>query len=144
MTIRPLRQKDIPVCAQMVTTNFTKKYTQASIDEMEAMFYNKGPRPKFFVATERGQVIGMAAYTISWMDYSMCEIIWLNVEPTHQRRGIGTALTEALIRQIKKKKEIKAILLSTTKPLFYKKRFGFKILSKFPNDHYDLMMLRLL
>jgi hypothetical protein len=51
-------------------------------------------------------------------------------------------LVEKIIKTIEKKKA-NMILLTTSKPKFYSKRFNFKTLSKFNENQYDLMFLRL-
>jgi len=58
----------------------------------------------------------------SWMDYNIYNIFWVNVSPIHQGKGIGTALIEKIIKIIKRKKA-KIILLTTSKPKFYSKKF---------------------
>jgi predicted N-acetyltransferase YhbS len=76
------------------------------------------------------------------MDYDIYNIFWVNVMPMHQGKGIGSALVQKIIGIIKKK-NAKLILLSTSKPEFYSKKFKFKTLSKFKSDKYDLMSLKL-
>jgi len=142
MKIRMLQQGDIEKCSKIVCQNYSKKYEKTSFLEMEAMFKNHTVKPQYIVAEEKGEIVGFAGYIQSWMDYNIYNIFWVNVDQSHQRKGIGSALVEKIIKTIEKKKA-NMILLTTSKPKFYSKRFNFKTLSKFNENKYDLMFLRL-
>jgi N-acetylglutamate synthase-like GNAT family acetyltransferase len=147
MKIRPLRRKDIASTTKIIGKNYSHFYGLKSSQEMGAMFDNMVIPPKYLVAEEGGEIIGCGGYIQSWMDYHVYNIFWINVDPTYQRKGIGTQIVRAIISDIKKQKgkdkRADLILLTTTKPKFYQKRFGFKTLTKFGGDKDDLMALDL-
>ena len=106
---------------------------------MEAMFKNYVINPQYIVAEDKGEIIGLAGYIQSWMDYNIYNIFWVNVAPNYQGKGIGKALVAKVINIIKKKKNVKMILLTASIPKFYSKNFGFKTLATFETHHNKLM-----
>lgn len=142
MKIRTLKECDIEQASKIVGKNYSKKYEKMSFMEMEAMYKNYVIKPKYVVAEEKGEIIGFAGYIQSWMDYNIYNIFWVNVAPSHQRKGIGSALVEKIIGIIKRK-NASMIILTTSKPKFYSKKFKFKTLDKFKDGKYDFMSLNL-
>lgn len=142
MKLRPLQPRDLKKASKIVGQNYSKKFEKASFKEMEAMFKNYVAKPHYIVAEDKDEIIGLAGYMQSWIDYNVYDIFWVNVTPSHQRKGIGFALVKRVIEIIKKKKA-SIILLTTSKPKFYAKKFKFKTLTKFKNNKYDLMSLKL-
>ena len=143
MNIRLLEKKDIKSAAKIVGQNYSKKYEQSSTLELTDMFAKTSNNPVYYVAEEKGVVVGFAGYIQSWMDYNIYQIFWVNVTPSLQRKGIGKQLVARVIKEIKKKKKVCLIQLTTSSPAYYKKQFGFKSLLKFQNKSYDLMVLSL-
>ncbi len=142
MIIRPIRKNEVKRASQIVGQNYSKQYEKNSFKEIGATFQKYVIQPKYLVAELDGEVVGLAGYTLSWMDYATYTIFWVNVAPQYQRKGIGSALVKKVLGIIKKK-DAKMILLVTDKPKFYAKRFKFKTLAKFECDPYELMALRL-
>lgn len=142
MKLRALKPSDIKKASKVVGENYSKKDEDLSYKEMEAMFKNYVLKPQYIIAEEKGEIVGLAGYIQSWMDYNVYNIFWVNVSPSRQREGIGSALIQKIIKTIKRKKAA-MILLTTSKPKFYSKKFNFKTLSKFKNRKYDLMVLKL-
>lgn len=142
MKIRTIKPGDIEKASKIVGQNYSKKFERMSFMEMEAMFKNYVVRPQYVVAEEKGEIVGLAGYIQSWMDYNIYNIFWVNVSPAHQGNGIGSALVKKII-DIIKKKDAEMIMLTTSKPKFYSEKFKFKTLSKFKSDKYDLMSLKL-
>lgn len=147
MRIRLLRQKDISAATKIVTQNYSHRYGRIAEGELNAMFRNNVGSPSYVVAEERGKIIGFAGFVQSWMDFHVYHIFWVNVDPQYQNRGIGTALVKRSIQEIKRKrgedKKAAMILITTTSPAYYKKRFGFKTLTKLHRKKYHLMTLSL-
>lgn len=142
MKLRPLKPKDIKNASRIIGQNYSEKYERMSFKEMEAMFKNYVAKPEYIVAEEKGAIVGLAGYIQSWMDYNVYNLFWVNVTPARQRDGIGTALVKKVIAIIKKQ-GASMILLATSKPKFYAKRFKFKRLGKFKHNKYDLMGLKI-
>lgn len=142
MIIRPLRKTEVKKAAHIVGMNYSEQYEKNATNEISAMFQKYVIQPQYVVAELKGEIIGLAGYTLSWMDYAMYTIFWVNVSPEHQGKGIGSALVKKVI-DIIKKKDAKMILLVTDKPRFYAKRFKFKTFAKFECDPYQLMALQL-
>jgi len=147
MRIRLLRKKDISAAARIVTQNYSPHYGRIAKGELGAMFRNKVGGPSYVVAEERGKIIGFAGFVQSWMDFHVYHIFWVNVAPQYQNKGIGTALVKRAITEIKRKrgedKKAAMILITTTSPAYYKKRFGFKTLALLHRKKYHLMALSL-
>ena len=144
MKIRKLKPSDIKSSSSIVENNYSKTYGNRSKKELWAMFKNKVFDPIYFVAEENKKIIAFGGYVQSPMDYHIYEIFWVNVSHKNQNKGTGTKLIQHIIKEIKKKRgndKASMILLTTTKPKFYKK-FGFKTFLN-RSKNYGLMSLRL-
>ena len=149
MRIARLERECIGACSRIVGQNYTEEYQARVKRELGAMFRNQVNPPAYLVAKEKERVLGFAGYIQSWMDYHVYQIFWVNVRPELQHKGIGTALVEASIKEIKKRSgrdAARLVLLTTTSPGFYT-RLGFKMLSQVKKDAAAkpnvMMMLRL-
>ncbi|MES2023568.1 MAG: GNAT family N-acetyltransferase [Patescibacteria group bacterium] len=145
MKIRLLKKKDIKTASIIAGMNYSKKEEKLAKIELKEMF-TKGPfRPVFYVAEEKGKVIGFAGYAQAWMEYSVYQIFWVNVTPNEKGKGIGKVLVSKVIAEIKKKKNADLILISADENAknheYYKKHFGFKTLELFGKKPYHLMSL---
>ncbi len=141
-----MRKGDIRKASVIVGENWSKRYQRTSAVEMKAEFANKVYPPKYVVAEEGGEVVGLGGYIQSWMDYHVYNIFWIAVEPRQQGRGIGTKIVRKIISDIKKKigeSSAHMVLLTTDKPRFYSKKFGFRILASFGDMEHKLMGLKL-
>ena len=147
MRIRLLQKKDIKDAAAIVGKNYSKKWEKTSTAEIASMFSKDAAiRPKYYVAEEKGAIIGFAGYTQSWMDYNVYQIFWVNVLPEWQGKGIGKKLVAMVIDDIKRHKGARLIQLTATpsNARYYKKHFDFKILEKLHGTSlYYLMSLAL-
>lgn len=136
MNIRYLKQEEIGAVSEIIGKNWTQEDAQASRPELEAMFTQKVMPPTYLVAESDNEIRGVAGYVQSWMDYHAYHIFWVNVDPEHQRRGIGTSLVQKAIYEIKKQEgenRAKIILLTAKDTEFYEKIFGFKVYYPFKN-----------
>lgn len=142
MIIRPIEKSEISQAADIVRKNYSAEYGEAATREISAMFDNPTIPPQYLVAEQDGRILGFAGYIQSWMDYNAYEIFWVNVEPEHQRRGIGSALVSRVLEDIREKEAL-TVLLTTSSPNYYETKFGFKTVNKFKSGKYSMMVLNL-
>ncbi len=146
MKIRPIKKSEISSVSKIVGLNYSKEYEKSSFDEIQAMFNNKICPPQYLVVENNKEIVGLAGFGISWMDYGVYTIFWVNVTPDFQSKGIGTTLVTSVIDKIKKSKYLgipsKLILITSTKKntYFYNKKFGFKKLCKIKNGDGEYLM----
>lgn len=146
MKIRPIKKSEIRLASKIVELNYSKRYGKSSFKEITAAFSNKTCPPKYLVVEENKKIIGVAGYGISWMDYGVYTIFWVNVTPEFQSKGIGTILVNQVINKIKKSKylgiQAKLILITSTEKNthFYTKKFGFKKLHKINDGDAEYLM----
>lgn len=141
MKIRPLKKADIASAAAIIGKNYSKRDEKYATRELEAMFDRAVGAPIYYVAEEKGKIIGLAGYIQSWMDYSIYQIFWVNVALEHQKSGVGSALIDRVIQAIKTKKDARYILLSSKLTEYYS-RWGFTAIQPVA-EGYSLMLLSL-
>lgn len=137
-----MEKSDIFACQKIVQRNWGDKIADRFIDESWHAFYTnvKWP-PKYFVYESDGKVVGFAGMMWSWIMTGVMDFIWINVEPEHQKIGIGKMLTEHRIRECKRSSDVSLIHLMTQKPaFFYKMGFG---VTKLYHGDWTLMSLQL-
>ena len=147
MKIRRIRKVDIPDVTKIIARNYSQKSASNAREEISGTFSRDPYRPRFIVCEKEGRIRGFGGYSQSRINYHIYEIFWLNVDPQYQNRGMGTKMMRELISQIKSKKgEYSAasiILLTSTNPNYFSKRFGFKTLQKSRGEKGHLMSLTL-
>jgi GNAT superfamily N-acetyltransferase len=143
MKIRLLKKKEIRQASVIVGLNYNKKYKKSSTLELKDMFGNGAVKPVYFVAEEKGKIIGFAGFIQSWMDYNIYQIFWVNVLPELQRKGIGKKLVMKVINEIRKKKDARLILLTTNYPKYYKDHWNFRTIEMFGENKYNLMCTKI-
>lgn len=143
MKIRPLQEADIPAAAAIVGRNYSHEFEISSAAELREMFGTAVIKPSYIVSEEDGRILGFAGFMQSWMDYNLYNVFWVNVDPDHQRKGIGKQLVRHVIDEIRKRDGSRLILLTTDSPTYYADNFGFKILQSFMGGTYQLMSLSL-
>lgn len=126
MHIRLLHKKDIQEAAAIVGRNYNREYQRSATRELQDMFGTGPIKPAYFVAVEKGRIIGFAGFCQSYMDYAVWEIFWVNVRPEAQRQGTGKRLVARVIQEIRKRKGAKMMLLTAEIPDYYRDHFGFK------------------
>jgi ribosomal protein S18 acetylase RimI-like enzyme len=147
--IRLLRQEDIAAAAQIVQANYTERYAELATLEMKEMFGPSPIRPTYVVAEEDGRVVGFAGFMISWMDYHVATIFWVNVARSVQRRGVGKKLVRKILQMLRAGQEkegpVHLVLLTASSSLhtYCTRNFGFQTIQIFGPKHYRLMSLRL-
>jgi N-acetylglutamate synthase-like GNAT family acetyltransferase len=141
MRIRTLKKSDIPEAVSIILENHEREYGPAARRELEEAFSKSAIRPRYVVAEDKGRVVGIAGYMQSWMDYDIYLIFWVNVMPSCQRQGIGKRMVGQAIKEIRKEKGARLILLSTASPAYYRKQFGFKTVQVFGKHRQHVMSL---
>jgi len=127
--IRPVAQSDMAGVYSVEKECFDDPYPVQFLDDLAEI---QGDR--FFVAVENGKVVG---YSVGTSDG---HIVSVAVDPHHRRRGIGTTLLSAVIRQIMQNRT-KEIYLevrkgNTSAISFYERR-GFRISSQIRHYYPD-------
>jgi ribosomal protein S18 acetylase RimI-like enzyme len=112
-------------CLRIVAENYDPTMALNCDRELSDMFSNSSFPPRFFVLKEDDEVIGLGCYTISWMDYGVYEISWINIDREHQGRGLGTFLVSRILEELHGKKA-RAILLFASKAVSLYERLGFR------------------
>lgn len=142
MEIRNLRHFEVDALCEIVRKNYSNEYAEKAKWEFLDMFGNSQIKPTYLVAEELGEIRGFGGFQQSMMDYNIYEIFWINVDPKHRRRKIGTKIVKKIIDEIRKEKESKLIQLTTTSQEFYN-QFGFETLRTFNQGKNFLMILDL-
>lgn len=142
MEIRLLQQEEVNTATDLLASNYPEhpEYREKARAEITAMFVKHPVQPTYVAAFEGKSMIGFAGIAPSWMDYSVWEILWVNVTQEQQGKGIGSNLIRALI-DIARDAGEKTIILSCTAPAFYE-RFGFRVICPLAGG-YQLMVLQL-
>lgn len=149
MKIRLLQEKDIPDATKIIGENYDPEDEALAKKELEAMFKNHTSKPTYLVAEKDGKVVGLSGYIVSWMDYNVYNIFWVNTQKSFQKQWIGTLLVEKTIENIKKESNADLILITATvkNTKWYKEKFHFKILKSLKGKNgepdYNLMGLQL-
>lgn len=139
MIIRRLAYNDIPSCLHIVNENWGQTISQSCHIEFGQAFGNAVWKPIFYVVEIDQTVVGMAGYAVSWMNYGIYDITWVNVDPLFQRNGIGKMLVSRCIDDIKAIGSL--IMISTDIPDYYKQHWGFIDCFKYGKD--SIMRLEL-
>ncbi len=134
--------QEINQAAMIVGDNYNDKYKKLARKEIKAMFSNPVYPPRYLVAESQGQIVGLVGFCGAWFDYGIAELFWVNVAKTYQNQGIGVALVARALKEIKKDKKVKMVIITAKIPKFYINKFGFEKLSKIEKDEY-LMIKRL-
>lgn len=121
---RRLQSEDIPCCLAIVRENWGIATAQSCHVELGQAFGEAVWKPIFYVAETGGQVVGVGGYCVSWMNYGIYDITWINVLAAMQRRGIGRLIVNRCLD------DIRAVgllaMLSTDIPEYYERWWGFE------------------
>lgn len=126
MIPRPMKDSDIARGAILVLENWG--WAAADRFAEQAYEYLKGGEyaPKFFVVGSEDRSIpiaGFSAYQRSMRMNGAFDLIWLAVDTKHAGEGLGTALTDIRLEEIRRRGGTFASLV-TQKPKYFN-RFGF-------------------
>lgn len=124
--VRDMERSDLDACRAIVELNWGSEIAAQAYDEMEEMFISvqKWP-PHYFVVTDAdNRVVGFAGYKAAWLMSRTYELIWINIHPDHQSKGLGKMLTDHRLEEIERL-DGSLVLLMTQKPSYFE-QFGFE------------------
>ena len=125
-----MHQSDIPAALAIASDGWGRLCAQAAQPDFNDMFAQAAWRPFFYVAEVDGHVVGMAAYSSSWLNYGAYTLSWVGVLETHQGHGIGKALVARCLMDLNAVAD--QVLLVTDIPEFYSKHWDFAVIGPFP------------
>ena len=134
INIRLMRPDDMMNCLAVVAKNWNVEITQSAFIEFSCHNTNYPYRPVFYVAECDGNIIGHSAYCVSWANFGIYEISWVNVHPDYQSQGIGKRLVNVCFDDIQVL-DGEIVLLSTDKPEYFSKHCGFELVDVINNKH---------
>lgn len=121
--IRQLRVEDIPQCLHIARENWSEQTAQIAHIEFSQAFIQAIWRPIFYVAERYGEIVGTAAYHASWMTWGAYDLTWINARRDIQRQGIGRALVNRCLQDIRAVGTL--AMLATKTPDYYARWWGF-------------------
>lgn len=141
MIYRPMTQSDVPDCMRLAAKVWDRLTGQVSQPEFMEMFTASAWRPFFYVAEDRGRLVGMAGWNTSWLTYGIYNLFWVAVIRDRRKEGIGKALVDRCLGDLEPLAD--AIMLMTGIPGFYEKNWGFKTLCNIKNaeNYSDVLMV---
>ncbi len=126
--IRPYKIADKKQLIELLRLN-TPQYFDPSEEADFIRYLNDFTHP-YFVVEKNNRIVGCGGFSY-FEEQSVVRIAWDMIHPADQGKGIGKALTEYRINEIKKNPLVKLIIVRTSQLayLFYKK-FGFVLVNK--------------
>ena len=125
--IREMLISDIPSCVEIVHLNWGRKVAERADAELNRLILDN--MASYFVYTYpffgNDEVVGFIGVMPSWIMTGIWDLIWVNTSPKHQGMGIGKALVEHALGEVREYHGT-AIHLMTKEYNFFKK-FGFKM-----------------
>lgn len=147
MRIRPETPEDAQAIRQLTVEAFDHRTQEAKLVDL---LRERGDLTLSLVAEDGGQIVGHVAFSPMSVDGSpACKVLGLgpvSVLPTHQRKGVGSALIREALAQLAAQRYDAVLLLGH---LEYYPRFGFKPARTFDltsdygdGDHFMALPLR--
>lgn len=136
-SIRKARRYDIQAIINVIADIWPdcEQVETSFPDEIADMFSNARYRPTFFVAEQAGSLIGVAAWNWGWHNYDMYEFFWGSVRKPFRRMGVGAALMQARlddIRLLARPNQSQFVTISTHLESHFSK-FGFRTIVCMPS-----------
>lgn len=102
-SIRKARRADIQAIIRLIADIWSDcEQVETSFPaEIADMFSNATYRPTFFVAEKDESLIGVAGWNWAWHNYDMYEFCWGSVLEPFRRMGVGAALMQARLDDVK-------------------------------------------
>lgn len=139
--IRPLKFEDIAFCERLVLDQWGRDAAARAVYQMGYSFHGPRPRPHFYIAydpeNEHG-ILGFAGFHESWEMRDFFNLIFIVVTEDAKSQGVGRALTEWRLAEIKRQGGT-TVSLVTQKVAFFAK-MGFKAIDEL-NDGWTRMTL---
>lgn len=138
--IRDLEMDDVYLCKIIVEHNWGKDIAESAELELWEMFSKTRWPPHYLVYVDQNNtVVGFAGYKPAWLMSNAYEMIWINIAPWAQGKGIGKALTERRLLEITRRGGTMVLLMSQKADYF--KQFGFNTVANL--DGWELMLKQL-
>lgn len=136
-----MRLCDVPVCVELVRSNWTEKAAANAALEMRHAFDKSMEWPPIYYVYEvDGNVVAFAGMIESWIRNGVWDFIWINIRKDYQRKGIGKALTQYRIEKVKEMGGC-AIHLMTKKYRFFASQ-GFQVMATYGTREPWLLMVK--
>lgn len=140
--IRTPAYHEMTQCVKLVRDNWGDEAAERCREQFIVYWTGGKYAPVFAVAVDGADdVIGFAAYHRTMLMKGAFDLIWIAVDPEHQSKRVGKALTDWRLGEIDEKGDAQMIQLVTQKPGFFSK-FGFFKLHHLGNEWY--LMIKLL
>ncbi|GAA0194799.1 GNAT family N-acetyltransferase [Fulvivirga kasyanovii] len=144
INIRPYKEADKEKLLHLIRLNTPQYFDPA--EEGDFSDYLDNELETYFVVEDNGQIIGCGGINYFPEEHT-ARISWDMIHPEAQGKGVGKRLTLHRIEEIKKRKDIKTIVVRTTQLVypFYEKA-GFTLEKTEPDfwaPGYDLYLLKI-
>lgn len=126
MPIRPFTPADATACVSLMRANAPRWFSPAECDDF-ARTLREGDMTGFHVLEAHGEVVACGGIWIE-ADEEFASLYWVTVRPDLHGTGLGRALVEHLLGEVRRAGDPVVVCLDTTEAVtgFYE-RFGFRI-----------------
>ena len=120
IVVRPARGSDVRPLADLIAPFVEKKILlPRTIDELALLL------PNYFVAEDRGKIIGCAALEI--YSAKLAELRSLVVSPDYQGHGVGKLLVEACVNRAREECVLEVMAITSSEDFFRSCGFDFTL-----------------
>ncbi len=133
LRLRPFAPNDIPAVANVVRDSLRENYPATIYLDI-----HKWWREGFIVAEEDGRIVGFLAGVSNAPQNA--RILMLGVLAPYQRRGIGSALMDAFLRQcaLRAMRTVELeVRMSNANAIQFYRRYGFQVAGSLPRFYTD-------
>jgi N-acetylglutamate synthase-like GNAT family acetyltransferase len=132
--LRLIQPENVMQCLAIIKENWVSpresRKPQIAHAEINQAFTNDIWKPTFYVALDDlNYVLGLAGYHISWLDYGIYEISWVNVSSVWQSKGVGKTLVQKCLEDISTLGH--TAMLATHIPDYFSTNFGFEKIANY-------------